>query len=67
MITAQSISLNIQKYCKREGISQRELAKRLGVSQQTVNRWVLYERRPSLTSIELLQNTVGSLDEEENK
>lgn len=64
MITPQSISLSIQNYCNKENISQRELAKRLGVSQQTVNRWVLGSRKPSLTSIELLQKVIGNLEEE---
>lgn len=63
MITARSISLSIKHYCKEKNISQRKLAKLLGVSQQTVNRWVLEQRRPSLASIEKLQRIIGKMEE----
>lgn len=64
MITAHSISLSIKHYCKEKNISQRKLAEQLGVSQQTVNRWVLEQRRPSLASVEKLQEIIGKLEEE---
>lgn len=64
MITAQSISLSIQRYCKEKNFSQRKLAEQLNVSQQTVNRWVLGQRRPSLASIEKLQQIIGKLEDE---
>lgn len=64
MITAQSISTSIKNYCIKSGITQKEFAKIIGVSQPTVNRWVTGDRRPSLASIEKLQEIIGKLEEE---
>lgn len=36
----------LKQYLKREGISQYELSKRIGVSRQSINRWINGRKKP---------------------
>jgi transcriptional regulator with XRE-family HTH domain len=49
----------IRRHRELRGWSQRELAKRLGSSPSTVERWELGQRQPSALSIEKLAGTFG--------
>ena len=44
---------------KRSGLSQEELAERLGVSRQAVSKWELGTAQPELDKLRLLAKTFG--------
>lgn len=48
MITIQQIQQNIAEAIKQCGLTQTELAKRLGVSQQTISHYVKGDKLPAL-------------------
>ena len=48
MITIETISKRIADEIKQTGLSQTEIAKRLGVKQQTISLYVLGKVLPSL-------------------
>ena len=48
MITIQQIQQNIAEAIKQSGLTQTELAKRLGVSQQTISHYVKGDKLPAL-------------------
>lgn len=47
--------MTITEYLAREGLSHAEFARRLGVEQSTVSRWVSGERRPEWPQLKLLR------------
>ena len=48
------------QYCrKKEGLSQADLADRLGVSRQSVSKWETGESNPDVTKIPLLAKVLG--------
>lgn len=49
----------IEKYLKDSGISQSELARRLGVSQPTVSDWISGKKRPSGDKVLALATEIG--------
>ncbi len=51
----------LNEYCYEHGISQVELAKKLGVSFQTVNRWVNGKVKPSNLQIRNITNFLKNL------
>lgn len=48
MITIQQIQQNIAEAIKQSGLTQTELGKRLGVSQQTISHYVKGDKLPAL-------------------
>lgn len=48
MITREQIQHKITEYLKHSGMTQTELASRLGVSQQTVSSYINGNKMPSL-------------------
>jgi transcriptional regulator with XRE-family HTH domain len=49
----------IEKYIRDSGISQSELARRLGVSQPTVSDWISGKKTPSGDKVLLLSREMG--------
>jgi transcriptional regulator with XRE-family HTH domain len=49
----------IEKYLTEAGISQSELARRLGVSQPTVSDWIAEKKRPSGDKVLALAKEMG--------
>lgn len=64
MITAHSIAMTILHYCEEHSISQAKLAKKVGVSQQTLNCWARETKNPSMKNVKRLQEVMGKLEEE---
>lgn len=64
MITRHLISQSIIKYCRENNISQTELAKEIGVRQQSLNDWVREKTGPTWKNLEKLQNIIGCIEEE---
>ena len=54
----------IVEFREKKGITQVELAKRVGVEQQTVSRWELGVSRPRLTQLAELSNALSIKDTE---
>ena len=55
---------NLNKYRKQKGLSQEELAFRLGVSRQSVSKWESGQSTPELERIIEIADLFGiSLDE----
>ncbi len=48
MITIRQIQQNIAEAIKQSGLTQTELGKRLGVSQQTISHYVKGDKLPAL-------------------
>lgn len=48
MVTLEQIQRNIAKAIKQSGLSQSEIGKRIGVSQQSVSHYVKGDKLPSL-------------------
>lgn len=48
MITIHQIQQNIAEAIKQSGLTQTELGKRLGVSQQTISHYVKGDKLPAL-------------------
>lgn len=48
MVTTQQIQKNIAKAIKQSGLSQTEIGKRTGISQQSVSHYVKGDKMPSL-------------------
>lgn len=48
MITLQQIQQKIKEAIKQSGLSQTEIAKKLGISQQTVSHYVKGDKMPAL-------------------
>lgn len=48
MITLQQIQQKIKEAIKQSGFSQTEIAKKLGISQQTVSHYVKGDKMPAL-------------------
>ena len=48
MITTQQIQKNIAKAIKQSGLSQAEIGRRTGISQQSVSHYVKGDKIPSL-------------------
>jgi len=48
MITLAEIQKRLAEAIKQSGLSQTEIAKRLGVSQQTISHYVKGDKMPSL-------------------
>ncbi len=46
-----NISENIKKERKKAGMTQKELAEKLGVYQKDISRWETGERTPSIRNI----------------
>lgn len=55
----ESVRNRIEERLKAKGMTQRELAARLGVSEVTVSRWLSGERNPS---IETMSRIASALD-----
>lgn len=51
--------MTITEYLAREGLSHAEFARRLGVEQSTVSRWVSGERRPEWPQLARLRKVTG--------
>lgn len=48
MITLEEIQKRLAEAIKQSGFSQTEIAKRLGVSQQTISHYIKGDKMPSL-------------------
>ena len=48
MITLENIQKNLASAIKQSGLSQTELGKRLGVSQQTISHYLKGDKLPAL-------------------
>ena len=48
MVTLFQIQLNLSEAIKRSGLSQSEIARRLGITQQTVSAYVCGVKMPAL-------------------
>ena len=48
MITLQDIQKNLAKAIKQSGMTQTELGKKLGVSQQTISHYLKGDKLPAL-------------------
>lgn len=54
----------LKQYLEDEGMTQIELAKRIGVTQPTVWEWLNHESYPSVENLRKLSRTTGiSIDE----
>ena len=59
-----SLGTNLFNARKKSGLSQEEVAERLGVSRQTISKWELDETLPDIHQSKKLANLYGlSLDE----
>ncbi len=58
------ISDRLQQFLADEGISQTELAERVGVAQGTVSRWVRGDIIPSRAKLRILAELMGETPEE---
>ena len=59
-----SLGNNLKKKKKKRGLSQEEVAEKLGVSRQTISKWELDETLPDICQSKKLANLYGlSLDE----
>lgn len=56
--------LNLMYQRKKAGLTQVELAQRIGVSFQSLNYWISGKRNPSLKSIEHLSKELGMSTDE---
>lgn len=60
---------NIAYYCKKRGMTQRELAKKIGATEVSVSRWINGESEPkignALKIAKVLETSVYALFEEE--
>ena len=52
---------NLKRYMERKEISQKELAKIVGVSAPTLNEWVKAKKFPRIDKVEILANYFGCL------
>lgn len=52
---------NLQYYMERKGITQRELAERIGVSAPTLNEWIKAKKYPRIDKVEKLAKYFGCL------
>lgn len=64
MITKHLIAESILKYCRENNVSQTELAKEVGVRQQSLNDWVREKTGPTWKNLEKLQQIIGKLEDE---
>lgn len=56
--------MEIRKYRKKQGLTQVELAKKMGVAPSTVTQWETGARNPSVNQVPLLATALHcSLDE----
>ena len=56
--------MEIRKYRKKQGLTQAEVAKKMGVAPSTVTQWETGARRPNVGQVLQLAETLGcSLDE----
>lgn len=46
-------------YLSVKGLSQRQLAEKLGITQQCISRWILGNREPSLDDVILMCHILG--------
>lgn len=59
-----TLAKNILKYRKQRGISQRGLAKKLGVTYQAVSKWETAKCAPDISVLPVLADTFGcNIDE----
>lgn len=56
---SQLIALRILRAIRRDGISQKQLAERMGVSPQVVNKWVKGNENFTLETIEKIERALG--------
>ena len=60
----RNLGLNIALYRKRSGLSQEQLAEKVGVSRQTISKWELGETAPDIKQAQVLSQVFSvSLDE----
>ena len=52
---------NLRKYMESKGITQKELAEKIGVSAPTMNDWLQSKKYPRIDKIEKLANYFGIL------
>lgn len=55
----QAMSMSIAQLCKSKGYTQAEVARRIGVSRQTVSLWVQGKLVPSLKCLSALAELFG--------
>lgn len=51
MITLQQIQVKLTEAIKNSGLTQTEIGKRLGVSQQTISHYVKGDKMPALDTL----------------
>jgi ribosome-binding protein aMBF1 (putative translation factor) len=56
---SQAIALNILRHLRANGISQKDLAEKLNVSPQQVNKWVKGGENFTLDTISKIENALG--------
>ena len=59
METKTLIASRIQEYLNREGISQRELARRVGIANSTISKWTSKENEPTASMLVTLAMKLG--------
>lgn len=65
-ISKSELPQAIRNYCKEAGITQKALAARVGVKQQTLNDWCRGKSSPTLQHYEILMQIMEGKEDEKS-
>lgn len=58
-MTSQSFSMNLRRLMLRRGITQAEIARRMGVNRSCIHNWYWGIREPNIDSLKRLRRILG--------
>ena len=58
VINLNSLSINLRRLLDEKGMNQRSFAKKVGVSEQTISRYINGERLPDYDTIDWMANAL---------